>query len=104
MNEVTVSDDRREMTIRNGYHQAELRSARPDGFTADEVRQATEVYEFPDGLIVGQKNSAWKMGRFAVHVHTGPPTWWLPRVGVGRHHVMVGWLRGMVALSWGGSL
>lgn len=34
-----------------------------------------------------------------LRVQTGPPTWWWPRVSVGRNHVMVGWLRGLVALQ-----
>lgn len=32
------------------------------------------------------------------HVNTGPPTWWLPRVRFERYGVMVGWLRGLVAV------
>ncbi len=31
--------------------------------------------------------------RVYLHVHTGPPTWWLPRARIKRNHVMVGWLR-----------
>lgn len=39
----------------------------------------------------------------AVHVNSGPPTWWLPRVDVRRGTVMVGWLRGLLGISWDAS-
>lgn len=51
-----------------------------------------------------------RVGTFFVHVNTGPPTWWLPRLGASRGpreerpqevlHVRAGWLRGCVIVSW----
>lgn len=37
--------------------------------------------------------------RLYVHINTGPPTWWVPRVQVKERSVMVGWLRGLVAVK-----
>lgn len=34
-----------------------------------------------------------------VHVNTGPPTWWLPRIKPEKYGLMVGWLRGLVAIA-----
>lgn len=34
-----------------------------------------------------------------VAVNTGPPTWWLPRIKMSRNEAMVGWIRGLVAVS-----
>lgn len=46
-----------------------------------------------------------RFGTLFVHVNTGPPTWWLPKVKAGRRtdgtlEVMAGWLRALVAVSW----
>lgn len=51
----------------------------------------------------GQKNTARRYHLRSdwwlyVHVNTGPPTWWLPRVKPERYGLMVGWIRGLVAV------
>ena len=103
----TLSTDRRELVIYGpSGKKATLRSARPEGFTDADIAKA-EDYVFGDTLEPNQVNTArlFYIGSkaFVGHLSVGPPTWWLPRLDVTRRHVMVGWLRGMVAVSWGGS-
>lgn len=56
-------------------------------------------------LMVGQTNRTWcrrAAGRTVyISVNTGPPTWWRPCAESSRTRVMVGWLRMLVAVSWG---
>lgn len=106
-NRVRLSEDRMEMVISSeSGNTATLRSARPGGFTEADVDRARD-FPLNPRLIPGQLNRArrFHMGRrtFYVHVNTGPPTWWLPKVKIRHSGVMVGWLRGLVALSWGGA-
>lgn len=106
MNVVSVSEDRRTMTIRASTGKlTTLRSAAQAGFTAEQVDAA----ESSDSshLLPGQINRARRFtvrGRAVfVHVNTGPPAWWLPRLEVDdngeRIEVMVGWLRALAAVT-----
>lgn len=60
-------------------------------------------------LLPGERRDArvFRLSRGAlyVHVNTGPPTWWLPRLGMGRHrngdlYLRGGWLRKAIELAW----
>lgn len=97
MNEVTVSEDGMHMTISTGHHCVTMRSARPGGFSETDIEKA-RVYELNSTVQPGQINRAWLRHfagqTFIVQVHTGP------RAEVGRHKVMVGWLRLLVAVGW----
>ena len=104
MNRVTVSYDRRHMEIRGPKGQlATLRSGRPSGFTDADVERAESVFRFSETLTKEQVNRTHRipLGNRAVYIHvnTGPPTWWLPRMDWRDGSLMVGWLRGLVALS-----
>jgi hypothetical protein len=70
-------------------------------FTDDDVARALTM-PLPV-LAPGQVNRArrFRLGGWAVYVkvNTGPPTWWLPRVHAGDGAVMLGWLRGLVAVA-----
>jgi hypothetical protein len=104
---VAVSADRMEMTIRTPDGRlATLRSARPHGFTDEDVERAQTV-DLNTGMVLGQVNRARRVqirGRaFLLHVNTGPPTWWWPRIEIRRDHVMIGWYRALAALSWSDS-
>lgn len=90
-----------ELTIIQGEHRATLRSQRPDGFTDNELLNARTI-GLNAGMVAGQVNRAWRRGPLMVHVNTGPPAWWYPRIRIGRSKVMVGWLRALVAVSWHG--
>lgn len=107
MNEVTMSEDRREMTVVNGGYKATLRSMSPDGFTDENVETARHYDMKPGRIVDGEVRRVWlrhPFGRPATFsVNTGPPTWWLPKVEITGGHVMVGWLRGLVAIKWGDS-
>jgi hypothetical protein len=101
---VTCSANRKVMTIETEDGRlVHLRSARPHGFTHDDMVAACDV-SLNTTLIPGQVNRARRLriaGRtFLLHANTGPPTWWWPRVELRRGDVMVGWLRGLVAVSW----
>lgn len=103
MNDVMLSSDRQRMTIvsEDGQRTCELRSARADGFTDDHVRHA--MFDFRFGTSPGThtaRSKTWFGREFTVHTSVGPPTWWMPLVHIRRDHVMVGWLRGMVAVHW----
>jgi hypothetical protein len=101
---VTTSADRREMTIATSDgRRVHLRSARPQGFTDEDLEAARDV-SLNTSLIPGQVNRARQFriaGRkVLLHANTGPPTWWWPRVETGSNWAMVGWLRGLIAVSW----
>lgn len=100
MNDVTLSDDHRWMTIRSGDRKAQIKSARPDGFTEDDVEYARDRYEFIPALRQGQVDRTFRKGAFFFHVNTGPPWWWWPRVQIRRNQVMVGWLKALVAIRY----
>jgi hypothetical protein len=93
-----LSDDRIELLITDGARVAMMRSARPGGFTAEDLDQVKDFKFLVDD---GQSNTAWRffIAGFAIDVVvcTGPPTWWWPRVRLTKG-VMVGWFRGMIAI------
>lgn len=102
-NHVTVSDDGHRITICTPAGvRTTLHSSRPAGFTATELR-AARTTETPAALMPGQINRVrrWRLGTRSIYVHinTGPPTWWRPRVQVTGGQVMAGWLRGLVAVA-----
>jgi hypothetical protein len=107
MNDIQLSDDRMRMTISGPDGQmANLRSARPGGFNDEDLENA-KTFQLKTTLIQGQIDRTYLYPfagkKFLLQINTGPPTWWLPRLGIKRGGVMVGWLRGLIALSWGGS-
>lgn len=99
-----LSDDRMWLTIYadNGM-KATMRSSRPEGFVQEDLDKALH-FEFKTTLEPGQLDHATLhhfLGRpFLVHVNTGPPTWWWPRIYIHRNKVAAGWLRVMYGLSW----
>ncbi|MDO2394783.1 hypothetical protein QRB38_13280 [Mycobacterium avium subsp. hominissuis] len=100
---ISVSDDRRELTIESEQgHRAVYRSARPDGFTEADLVAAHAVAF--SARISGQVNRSrqLRVGPWVVdmHVNTGPPTWWRPRMEIGADRVLAGWLRMLVAVVW----
>lgn len=101
-NRVHLSTDRKELTITRDGHTATLRSARPDGFTRDDLLAARTV-ALNSGMVSGQVNRtrSFKVGQLTVFVsvNTGPPTWWYPRIQIGRTRIMAGWLRALVAVA-----
>lgn len=104
MNEVTLSVDGMEMTIKSTRgHVATLRSTRPGGFTESDIEGARN-FKFNTRMIDGQVNRArlYRLGGrdVLVQVNTGPPTWWIPRVKIRCNKVVIGWLRILVAVSW----
>ena len=98
---VEVSDDGREMTIRPGDGRVLTMHSR-DGFTPEQIAHAEQTVSLPN-VAEGQVNRVRRFAvggwRFYVHVNTGPPTWWVPHVEVTRRSVMVGWFRGLIAVS-----
>jgi hypothetical protein len=105
MTKAELSADRRTMTVHGTGRKMVLQSAKPDGFTDDEIKAAT-AQEFASPLSPGQTNRARRFQAVGwdvfVHANTGPPTWWWPRLEVERHdgeiQVMVGWIRGLLAV------
>lgn len=111
MNDVILSADRRHMTVvsPDGQKRATLRSQLPDGFTAEHEMYARVEFTF---LTEPGVHNCWRKTLFGrdvfVHVNTGPPTWWWPRVllrgwkatGTTRHRIGVGWIRGLVEVAW----
>jgi hypothetical protein len=107
-NRVVVSDDGMELTIRSERgQQATLRSARPGGFTEEDIENARS-FTLNSQMVDGQVNRARRLriggGRKVyVHINTGPPTWWRPRAEFRRGKIMVGWLRVLIAVSYAAS-
>lgn len=105
MNHVVVSTDRRQMVIFGPLGQeAIMRSARPGGFsTVDEERAQAWVWR--EGMADGQKSVAirteWRGWEAFLGLYTGPPTWWVPRIGFRAVGARVGWLRAAVAVRLG---
>lgn len=52
------------------------------------------------GSEVGQRTSAHRLGPFVVTVLSGPPTWWWPRVWLGKWRIGAGIARGAVVVAW----
>lgn len=102
--EVWLSHDRHTMKLRwpNGQT-GTFESAREDGFTQAEIVRAGTVTQ-PSTRIPGQKDRArvLRVGNWNVYVHvnTGPPTWWFPRVSL-RGGLMIGWYQALVAIGAG---
>lgn len=81
-----------------------MRSERPGGFsTVDEER--AEVWVWREGMEEGQRSVTVRvgMGRWeaVLGLHTGPPTWWVPRIGLRAVGARVGWLRAAVTVRLG---
>lgn len=84
-------------------------SASPDGFTEQQLAAMIAADYAPVRVVPGQRRTVRRrtLGpvHMFVHTSTGPPTWWLPRVGLRRTSdaagatVMAGWLRGMLAVT-----
>lgn len=99
--EVWLSRDRRTLKVRHPAGQiTTLESGQADGFTDAQVQRAAAFP--PTTHLLGQKDVAWRrtVGTWSVlvEVNTGPPTWWVPRVSV-KDGLMVGWIRGLIAIS-----
>lgn len=102
-NEVTLSGDRMQMTIHGNGRRATLHSALPSGFTPEHVDLARS-FALDSDMIQGQINRA-RLIKVAdrpllLHVNTGPPTWWWPRLIIKKGQIVIGWLRVMVGVSW----
>lgn len=103
-NTIRISHDRKHMTIKapNG-HTATLRSGRNHGFTDADLEAARTVV-LNSTMVPQQVNRArlFHVGNRDVllHINTGPPTWWYPRMQITRSSLMGGWLRALIALSW----
>lgn len=101
-NRIIVSDDGRELTIISpGGQRATWRSTRTEGFSQADIATA----RLSPRMLNGQVNRVWRVCRYGgrgvyLHVNTGPPTWWRPRIELGRNKAVIGWLQVLVALSW----
>jgi len=81
-----------------------VHSQRPGGFTDADVDAALRARR---NAIAGQTNRtrrATVAGRDVwLHVNTGPPTWWRPRIILGwtdwKRELGLGWLRGLVVVA-----
>ena len=103
MNTVTLSGDRRHMTVvsPDGRRTAELRSELADGFTDEHVEYAKTSFTWITDPGVHTTRRKLIFGHpVYLHINTGPPTWWWPRVMMGKGHVGAGWLRACVAVGW----
>lgn len=104
--DVALSQDRRTATLTYPTGQTVTYTSDHDGgFTDAEVDRMARAT--PSRMTPGQRSRALRAtitGREVfVHVNTGPPTWWTPRVEhthtpQGGHRVMAGWFRAMVAV------
>lgn len=105
---VTLGQDGREMTVTLGEYTATYgRTPEQEPFSDSDIEYVraatieTVTKHRESGFTTGRKSvnrvrlpGGWQVW---VHVNTGPPTWWLPRVSL-RRRFMVGWLRGLVAV------
>ena len=66
--------------------------------TADERAVAEDVPVFRR-LQANQKSHYRRAGRLLLFASTGPPTFWAPRLKMGRGRVYLGWLRLAVGVS-----
>jgi hypothetical protein len=105
-----LSKDRRTLTIKRRTPAGILtstfsRAAQTPPFTDADVENALSgVPAASRTMQPGQRTRARRFvtrsGTLYVHVMTGPPTWWLPRVKRGKDGaLMAGWLRGAVAVK-----
>ena len=103
MNTVALSSDRKVMTVISGdrTRRATIQSARPDGFTPEQVDYARTSLKWPN---TDSTDATWRKTMFGhpvyVHLSAGPPTWWTPSIRVRRRFIGCGWLRVAVGLSW----
>ena len=100
-----LSADRRSMRLHGGDGQVVvLHSQRPGGFTDAEVDAALRARR---NAVAGQTNRTLRAtvaGRDVwLHINTGPPTWWRPRLIIGwtdwKRELGLGWLRGLVVVA-----
>lgn len=106
-NIVILSEDRINANVISATgERLSVKSELPGGFTDSHVAYMESV-ELRGKLSPGEKRVVRKFNVFGkpvyVHVNTGPPTWWIPRVEVNprKREIMVGWIRGLVAVSIG---
>lgn len=104
-NHVTLSTDSRTMTATAPDGEvATFRSAQREGFSPAQVQLA---HAGTPRSRVGQKARIWRWqfrGReLWVHVNTGPPTWWVPRLSATATTIeasmLAGWLQVAVAVA-----
>lgn len=105
---VALSDDCLTLTVVLDEYTATYGRSEEEGpFTAKDIAY---VIERTPQILARQREGGFSSGRkfvkrhrlprgwqVWVHVNTGPPTWWFPRVSL-RKGIMVGWLRGLVAV------
>ena len=104
---IAVSDDRLSITIgvpQPGGMQLVTEFTRPAGepWTEKDIHDAlAQVEQQVPRIAAGEKRWTrafrWRGWIAFVHLNTGPPTWWLPKIGA-RDGLMIGWLRVMVAV------
>lgn len=64
------------------------RSAQVGPFTGDDIAQVIAGAQRVDRITPGATRLTRRLSRnVMVHIATGPPTWWLPRLEVTRHDV-----------------
>jgi hypothetical protein len=81
-----------------------MHSQRPGGFTDADVDAALRARR---NTVAGQVNRTLRAtfaGRDVwLHINTGPPTWWRPRIITGwtdwKRELGLGWLRGLVVVA-----
>lgn len=102
----TLSEDGLQLTVDVVQADGRLRSLtvtrspNVGPFTPADVEKVVAAALEADRIMPGEKRTTRRLNdRVMVHVATGPPTWWIPRVEITRRSVMVVWLRGLVAIS-----
>lgn len=107
---LVLSSDRRIAAVYSpDGRKATFESSSDTGFTDEQLTTMLADVARPNGMVPGQRNRVrrYRFGPVQVflHVNTGPPTWWLPRVQVSRTKdspgvtVMTGWLHCLVAAT-----
>ncbi|WP_156751368.1 hypothetical protein [Mycobacterium sp. 1245111.1] len=100
-----LSADRRTMQLRGGDGRVVvMHSQRPGGFTDADVDATLRARR---NTVAGQTNRTLRAtvaGRdIWLHINTGPPTWWRPRIITGwtdwKRELGLGWLRGLVVVA-----
>lgn len=104
---VTLSEDGLELTVRVVQPDGRVRqmvvtrAADVGPFDEESIAKVVATASACDRIQPGETRTTRRLTRrLLLHVATGPPTWWLPKLEVTRRSVMVGWLRGLVAVSW----
>lgn len=41
-----------------------------------------------------------RWGKLTLFTNTGPPAWWLPKIGLVKYGIRAGWIRGCFELKW----